>query len=114
MKRKFNNARAEERQDVYERITARIGAHLENDVRPWPQPWKSGEGGFRRPLRHYGIPYRGINVLMLWAASMECGFESRTWMTFKQSQELGAHVRKGENSEGLIPSGPFCERKQMP
>jgi antirestriction protein ArdC len=65
MKRKFNNARAEERQDVYERITARIVAHLENGVRPWAQPWKSGEGGFRRPLRHNGIPYSGINVLML-------------------------------------------------
>lgn len=76
MKRKFNNARAEERQDVYERITARIVAHLENGVRPWAQPWKSGEGGMGRPLRHNGIPYSGINVLMLWATALECGFEA--------------------------------------
>jgi antirestriction protein ArdC len=50
------------------------------------------KAGSRRPLRHNGIPYSGINVLMLWATSMERGFQSRIWMTFKQSQELGAHV----------------------
>lgn len=50
-KRKFNTASpdtaldGEARKDVYERITARIVAQLEQGVKPWSQPWKSGESG---------------------------------------------------------------------
>lgn len=102
-KAKFNKAREpDERQDVYERITARIVAQLEDGVRPWAQPWKSGDGGFRRPLRHNGVPYSGINVLSLWMTAMERGFESRIWMTFRQAEELGAHVRKGEKGSLVV------------
>ena len=100
-KRKFN-AEATEHQDVYERITARIVEQLEKGVRPWAQPWKSGEGGFKRPLRHNGIPYSGINVLMLWTVAFERGFESRIWMTFRQAVELGAHVRQGEKGALVV------------
>jgi hypothetical protein len=28
-----------------------------------------------RPLRHNGIPYKGINVLMLWSASVTKGYD---------------------------------------
>ena len=41
------------RADVYARITDRIVAELEKGVRPWMQPWRSGNGrgGVTRPLR---------------------------------------------------------------
>ena len=67
-----------ERQDIYTRITGKIVASLEAGVRPWIRPW-SGEnaaGRITRPLRHNGMPYSGINVLMLWASSVEQGFGS--------------------------------------
>ena len=55
--------------DVYERITNQIVAELENGVRPWMKPWNAehAAGSITRPLRANGVPYRGINVLMLWA-----------------------------------------------
>jgi antirestriction protein ArdC len=31
-------------------------------------------GSITRPLRAGGIPYRGVNVLMLWAAAIEKGY----------------------------------------
>lgn len=49
-----------------------------------------------RPLRHNGVPYSGINILMLWSAAMAGGFAAPICMTFKQALELNAHVRKGE------------------
>ena len=103
-KTRFNSAgEPEERHDVYERVTARILADLEKGVRPWVQPWESGEGGFGRPLRHNGQPYAGINVLMLWSVAFERGYASPTWMTFRQAQELGAaHVRKGEKGSLVV------------
>jgi antirestriction protein ArdC len=47
-------------------------------------------------------PYRGINILVLWAIAQEKGYKSGTWATYKQWQELGAQVRKGEKSAHVV------------
>lgn len=80
--------------DVYQRITDRIVAELENGVQPWFKPWNAehAAGRITRPLRANGIPYQG----MLWGEAVARGYAAPIWMTFKQAQELGAHVRKGE------------------
>lgn len=87
-----------EKQDVYTRVTNRILADLEKGVRPWMKPW-SGENAAAsiiRPLKHNGIPYQGINILMLWGAAIERGYASPTWMTFNQAKKLGGYVRRDE------------------
>jgi antirestriction protein ArdC len=93
-----------ERQDVYTRITDKIVADLEQGVRTWMKPWNAGNtaGRITRPLRHNGLPYSGINILMLWAEAMDKGFSTPTWMTFKQASELNAHVRKGEKGSLVV------------
>jgi len=56
-----------EKQDVYTRVTNKIIADLEQGVRTWMKPWNAGStaGRIVRPLRHNGVPYSGINILML-------------------------------------------------
>jgi antirestriction protein ArdC len=54
------------------------------------------------PLRHNGIPYKGINVVMLWSASVVKGYACPLWLTFKQALELGGHVKKGETGELVV------------
>lgn len=92
------------KQDVYERVTAKIVADLEQGVRPWLKPWNAehAAGRITRPLRANGIPYRGINIVMLWMEALEKGFSAPVWMTFKQALELGAHVRKGEKGSLVV------------
>ena len=51
---------------------------------------------------HNGVPYSGINILMLWAEAMAQGFGAPIWMTFKQATELNAHVRKGEKGSLVV------------
>src|SRR5258707_9588457 len=87
-----------ERQDIYTRITSKIVASLEAGVRPWIKPWsgENAEGRITRTLRHDGMPYSGINILMLWASALEQGFASPSWMCFRQAIELHACGRKGE------------------
>ena len=90
--------------DVYQKITDQIVAALETGVRPWHQPWKAehSAGRITRPLRGNGIPYQGINVLMLWSAAIEKGYAAPIWMTFKQAIELKACVRKGEHGSLVV------------
>jgi antirestriction protein ArdC len=92
------------RTDVYQRITDQIVCELEKGVRPWLKPWNAehAAGRITRPLRGNGIPYRGINILMLWSAAMEKGFAAPIWMTFKQALEFDAHVRKGEQGSLVV------------
>lgn len=92
------------RPDVYSRITDKIIAELEQGVRPWMRPWNAehAAGRITRPLRHNGIPYKGINIVMLWAASEIKGYACPLWLTFKQALELGGNVKKGEAGELIV------------
>jgi antirestriction protein ArdC len=92
------------RTDVYQKITDQIVAALERGVRPWHQPWNAehSAGRITRPLRGNGIPYQGINVLMLWSAAIEKGYVAPIWMTFKQALDLKANVRKGEHGSLVV------------
>ena len=92
------------RPDVYSRITDKIIADLEQGVRPWLRPWNAEHtaGRISRPLRHNGIPYKGINVVMLWSAATVKGYACPIWLTFKQALELGGNVRKGETGELVV------------
>ena len=90
--------------DIYQRITDQIICELEKGVRPWLKPWSAehASGRITRPLRGNGIPYKGINVLVLWSAAMEKGYAAPVWMTFKQASELKANVRKGERGSLVV------------
>lgn len=87
--------------DLYTSITNTIIQSLEQGVRPWHKPWKTSTP-LGRPLRANGIPYTGINVLILWDAIHKKQFNHATWMTFKQAQALGAQVRKGEKGTKIV------------
>jgi antirestriction protein ArdC len=90
--------------DTFTRVTDQIVAALEAGARPWCQPWRSvdGAGTLSRPLRLNGIPYRGVNILLLWAEAQEKGYCSSTWMTYKQAEAMGANVRKGEHGTMVV------------
>lgn len=106
MSRKKGNA---SRVDVYTRITDRIVAELERGVRPWIQPWHATNavGRVTRPLRYNGLPYGGMNVLLLWSEAIARGYAGPIWMTFKQAHELGGAVRKGETGSMVVFASRF-------
>jgi len=99
------------RADIYARITDKIVADLGKGVRPWVQPWNARNlaGEVSRPLRHNGQPYSGMNVLLLWSEALARGFQSSTWMTFKQALELGGAVRKGETGSMVVFASRFTK-----
>jgi len=95
--------------DLYTRVTDRILAELDAGTRPWVKPWTTTAGRVSRPRRANGTPYRGINVLLLWAEAVDQGYSSSTWMTYKQAQALGAQVRKGEAGALVVYADRFTK-----
>lgn len=85
--------------DAYQVITDKIIAAMEAGVAPWTRDWKGEGNGLAMPLRSNGANYQGVNVLILWIAAMTKGYKSNRWFTFKQAQEFGGMVRKGEKGE---------------
>jgi antirestriction protein ArdC len=100
-----------EKLDVYSRVTNKIVADLERGNLTWLQPWQAGHqaGPVSRPLRAGGKAYRGVNVLMLWAAAMEQGYSCPLWLTYKQAAELGGQVRKGEHGSLVVYADKFTK-----
>lgn len=66
------------------------------DPAHWSPPWHTFTA-----LPHNastGKAYRGGNVVGLWSAQIRNGYPSSTWATYRQWDELGAQVRKGEKA----------------
>ncbi len=97
-----SNTSAPARRDIAADITQKILTELERGVLPWKKPWDGARTGIVLPRRAGGEPYRGVNVVMLWSASISAGYASPYWLTFKQAAKLGAHVRKGERGEIVV------------
>lgn len=101
--------------NIYKQVTDKIIADLEQGELTWLKPWSSGhmDGRIVKPLRHNGVAYSGINVLMLWGAAIEAGFGSPFWMTFKQAKELGAFVRKGERGNLVVYANTITRTEEQ-
>lgn len=93
--------------DVYQHVTDQIIASIEDGTPVWRKPWTGDQGGIPFPRRSTGEFYRGINILMLWARAAEQGYRSAHWFTYRQAQEAGAQVRKGEKSATVVKYGTF-------
>ena len=94
---------ATDKRDVYATVTAQIITAIENGVGSWRMPWHtSGRHAFSPINVTSHKPYRGINTVCLWAAAGAKGYESGEWGTYKQWQDRGAQVRKGEKSTTVV------------
>src|SRR5580700_6703179 len=98
-----SDSTATDKGDVYARVTAQIINAIEQGVGNWRMPWHtSGRYAFSPINTTSKKPYRGINTVCLWAAAQSKGYESGEWGTYKQWQDRGAQVRKGEKATLVV------------
>ncbi len=98
---------------IYDEITARIVAELEQGIVPWVQPW-TGSAPLGLPRNATTErPYSGVNVLILWDALAKHGFATQDWLTFRQALSLGGHVRKGERGTTICHADRFIPKAEQ-
>jgi len=93
--------------DIYERVTNQIIEEMEKGNRPWVRSW---DIALSLPQRVTGETYRGINIILLWNAALNLGYRQPRYMTFKQAEGLGSHVRKGEKGHLVVKYGTFTPK----
>jgi antirestriction protein ArdC len=77
---------------VYEMVTDRIIEQLEQGCIPWQRPWTGVQSDAYNIVSKR--PYSLLNQMLL--------KHTGSYGTFKQWQELGGHIRKGEKSEIIV------------
>jgi antirestriction protein ArdC len=102
-----------DRNSLYQEITGKIIAELEQGRVPWVQPWGTIGAPLAMPRNTAtGRPYTGVNILILWLAVSECGFTRQNWLTFRQALKIGAHIRKGEKGVTLVYADRFIPYRE--
>lgn len=89
------------KRDLYAEVSARIIAELERGAPPWIKPWSATAGQNVPQNAVTNRPYSGCNVILLWLARGR-GWATPRFLTFKQAQEAGGHVRRGEHGTKVI------------
>ena len=102
-----------DRNSLYQEITDKIIAELEQGRVPWVQPWSGVSAPLGLPRNAAtGRAYTGINVLILWITCADRGFSGQQWLTFRQALKLGAHVRKGERGATIVYADRFIPYRE--
>ena len=103
-----------DRTSLYQEITDKIIAELEQGRVPWVQPW----AGVPAPL---GLPKNAATGRALQrhqhsdpvaAPVTERGFTGQNWLTFRQALKIGAHVRKGERGTTVVYADRFIPYRE--
>src|SRR4051812_2309797 len=81
--------------DVYEIVTERIIAQLQQGTIPWRKPWADSKPPQNLLSKRL---YRGINVWLL--ATLD--YEQNLFLTYKQVSEIGGKVRRGEKGNLVV------------
>ena len=77
--------------DIYATITDRMIAEMESGIIPWRKPWMASGSAISHIT---GKPYSLLNQMLLGRAG--------EYLTFKQVQQEGGYVRKGERAKMVV------------
>ena len=90
--------------NIRQQITDDIIKAIEAGTPPWRKGWTSGCLHFNAST---GKPYAGINQVIL---GMQAHTDPR-WLTYKQAEAMGVHVRKGEHGTRIVKMVEVDRRK---
>ena len=77
--------------DLYQTITDRMIAEMEQGIIPWKKPWMASGAAISHTT---GKPYSLLNQMLLGKPG--------EWITFSQCQQEGGRVRKGEKARMVV------------
>jgi antirestriction protein ArdC len=105
------------RAGVFATVTDTLIEMIEGGRLPWRPTWSEERPRKGRPREPRLVligspaipisissrsPYRGVNVLILWASSIKRGYGSPFWGTLKAWNDVGCRIKKGEQATRIV------------
>jgi antirestriction protein ArdC len=84
------------KRDFRQEVTDDIIRLLEQGVAPWQKPWTAQQNLSTPYNPTTNKAYRGGNILSLTIAAMRKGYDDPRWATYRQAENEGWQVRRGE------------------
>jgi len=98
--------------EIRQQITGQIIESLTNvKLPPWRQPWNDDPNAGLNASLSTGDSYRGINQLILQASGSRQNFQSKWWGTYRQIQNCGANVRRGQKATKIVLWKPINRKR---
>ena len=94
---------------IYQEVTDQIISEIEKGAMPWVKPWKADSTCEKNIASKK--EYNGINRLILAMMTHFKGYQSPFYGSFKQWQDLGGTVRKGEKGTKIVFYKPVSVEK---
>jgi antirestriction protein ArdC len=91
--------------DAKEKVLSSLLEKIKEGKTPWRKPFKEGSNFAGADLPRNPASkhiYNGINAMVLRLNQQLSGYEDPRWMTYKQAQDLGGNVRKGEKGVPIL------------
>ena len=95
---------------IYQEVTDQIISEIEKGAMPWVKPWKSDSSVEKNIVSKR--EYNGINRLILGMMTHFKGYQSPFYGSFKQWQDLGGTVKKGEKGIKIVFYKPVVKTEQ--
>ena len=92
------------KKDYKEKITNQIISALEQGQIPWISPFEKQIIPVNYLTKR---PYNGVNLLSLWVTGMIEGYTGNYWIGFRQANQLGGRVKKGEKGTPITICCPL-------
>lgn len=86
-------------------ISRFISGRLISSLAAGQVPWRGTIPGLPEHALT-GVPFTGINVLLLWQAMQQRSLRSGRWLTGDDLRQLGGQVRSGEKPVTLVRYRP--------
>ena len=87
--------------EKFEEAVTKLIDSMEANGQQWVKSWSGTNTGM--PFNESTDKgYRGINILLLWMQSIERGYKTNRYMTFKQALAMGGKVKKGERGTSVF------------
>lgn len=100
--------------EIRDSITQNIIESLKQGTIPWRRPWRKNSPSYVAVPTNFasGRKYSGINIVILWMADLQNGFETSLWGTFQQWKDKNCQVKSGEKSTSIVFFKPIRKLEQ--
>lgn len=89
-------------EEIYQKITDTVLKYLENPNTnvSWQKQWRHFAGNNHQSI--LGRTYKGVNQLLCGIQANNNDYKSKKWATFKQWNNMGHRIKKGESALSII------------